>query len=226
MTIVEFHESWKQRLDKGDTQSYPDFLPEQIDLALNEAQDIFIKTRYGRNNIYQQGFEEIQKRTDDLNTLVKTVEITANAVDTEPKKYKVNLQGTLPDTNKYMFFLRASVQTSTDKCANTYRNVTLVRHDQLDRILKDPFNKSTFDNPVICFEDGGIMIYADSTFNVSKLKLTYIKRPVALDIYNNVTSELPEHTHTEIIDIAVERMLEVIESARLSTKVAVDQKTE
>ena len=61
MTIAEAHQEFKFRLDKMDALNYPNFLPEEIDLILNNAQQRFVKQRYGLNNIKRQSFEETEK---------------------------------------------------------------------------------------------------------------------------------------------------------------------
>lgn len=227
MLIGDWHIKFKNDVDKLDTQSYPDLLEEQIDLIFNEVILSFVKTRYGKNNIYKQGFQEIQKRTDDINTLVKNVEIVPNLISaSNPKIYKVNLQDPLPDNNKYMFYLRGQVQTSSSKCAAKYVAPRLVQIDDLDSVLNDPFNKPIITEPVISFEDGGIYIYADSTFTVNKFKLTYLKMPVKVSIFDNISCDLPEHTHEEIIALAVEKLLERIESPRLGPTVELNKKIE
>ena len=226
MTIAEMHIALDNRVDKLATASYPDLLPEQKDLELNEAILIFAKLKYGRNNVYRQGFQEIQKRTDDLNTLVKNIYLIPTVVTLDPKVYKVNIQGTLADGNEYMFYLRGNMQVSSEKCAAKYVGAKLVQIDDLDSVLSDPFNKPTINEPVISFEDGGIYIYADSTFNVNNFKLTYLKIPRKVSIFDNVNSDLPPQTHDEIISIAAERIIERIESPRLQTTVQQNNKIE
>lgn len=95
MTIQEFHQNFKFRLDKLDSIAYPNFLPEEIDLILNQAQNRIVKQRYGTNNIKRKSFEETQKRIEDLKELLRTV-VT---IPVEPKSdnvsnnaYNVDLQ--------------------------------------------------------------------------------------------------------------------------------------
>lgn len=71
MNITEMHRAFRIGLDKTTNLSLPDFLPEEIDFWLNSAIRKFVKTRYSGNNPKAEGFEQTQKRTDDLRTLVK-----------------------------------------------------------------------------------------------------------------------------------------------------------
>ena len=72
MTIAEAHRAFRFGLDKMDGLNYPNFLPEEIDLLLNQAQERIIKQRYGKNNIKRASFEEEQKRTEDLKEIIQT----------------------------------------------------------------------------------------------------------------------------------------------------------
>jgi len=84
MTIEEFHIGFKFKLDKLDSSNYPNFLPEEIDLLLNEAQDRFVKQRYGINNNKRESFEQTQKRTDDLKELIRDVSVVPGFTNPTP----------------------------------------------------------------------------------------------------------------------------------------------
>jgi hypothetical protein len=80
MNIDEMHIAFRIGLDKTTSGSYPDFLPEEIDYWLNIATREFVKTRYSGANSKQEAFEQTQKRTEDLKTLVKNTLIEMNSV--------------------------------------------------------------------------------------------------------------------------------------------------
>ena len=61
MTINEMHYDFKVKIDKVDSMSKKNFLPNEIDWIINEAIQIFVKQRYGQNNLKRAGFESIQK---------------------------------------------------------------------------------------------------------------------------------------------------------------------
>ena len=58
MLITEFHREYKIAMDKVDSSAYSEIKPWEVDYFLNEAQDRFVKTRYGKNNIYQEGLKD------------------------------------------------------------------------------------------------------------------------------------------------------------------------
>lgn len=101
----ELHYQFKINLDRVDSLSNPDFNAAEIDWFLNEAQLIFIKQRMSmRSNSKQKGFEESQKRIDDLGNLVikfpNQVGITPSLVS--PGIYELPLSAL---TYPYLFLL-------------------------------------------------------------------------------------------------------------------------
>lgn len=70
MNVLDMHIGLDQEVDKVNSQRADNLLPEEKDVALNNAMWQFINTRFGKNNLYRTGFEESQKRIDDLRTLV------------------------------------------------------------------------------------------------------------------------------------------------------------
>jgi len=70
MTIEEMHNEFDITLDKISSSSYQELEPWEKDFYLNEAQMRIIKQRYSGKNTYRKGFEENQKRIDDLKNLV------------------------------------------------------------------------------------------------------------------------------------------------------------
>lgn len=228
MTIQEMHIEYKERLDKSSSSSFPELLVEHQDLFLNNAIQNFVKLRYGRNNIYKAGVEEIQKRTDDLRTLVVTNYPQITTVTTETNTVKASLTTLYSDealttltTDKYWFFLNGRSRTVKFGCLSQYHSIRIYNHDDINSILKNPFKKPRFDEIVGYFEKGDLYLVTDGTFTIDKAKITYIKKPAVVkygSLYPtpsaNVDCDLPEHTHTEIINLAVLLTLENLESIR------------
>ena len=57
---------------------------------INEAIDKFYKTRYSGINSKSEGFEQSQKRIDDLRSLVKTEKYTSTITNTD-NRYEIEL---------------------------------------------------------------------------------------------------------------------------------------
>lgn len=78
MTVLEMHIAVRQRVDRINSIRNDQLRPEEVDLELNKEMLRFINIRYGRNNIYGKGFEESQKRIDELRNLL--VEYTDSVI--------------------------------------------------------------------------------------------------------------------------------------------------
>jgi len=217
MTIDEAHIELEITVDKRATSQAPELSAEVLDYFINEAPDRFVKTRYSKNNIYQAGFEETQKRTDDLRTLVVTDKLSTVPVPYEDDNYaQVELEGA---ANQYWFFLRARAQVTTESCGTTWNRVKLVQQDDLEKVLDDPFNRPTSSRPVIYFENGNIISVSSNLFSIDALKVTYLKAPDRVDSLNIPQGQfnMPEHTHKEIIQLAADIIIENLESQRVQT---------
>ena len=234
MTIEQFHIEFKVFFDKVDSAAYPEFLDGEIDIYLNEAQDRIIKQRYGKNNMYRSGFEEIQKRTDDLKNLVKTrfcpVTQDTSYAFVGDNVYRADLSSlfedgslTVASTDQYRFYLKSIAQTcEADGNCCTWSRVKLVQQDDVSSIASDPFNKPMKDRPIVFFEDGDIFVWTANPFIVGGFQVTFLKVPAQMNIGTygqpRVDSELSEHLHKEILQEAIEIALENISSPRVKTQ--------
>lgn len=242
MTIQQFHREFKVFFDKTDSSAYPEFLDGEIDIYLNEAQERMVKHRYGKNNIFRSGFEEIQKRTDDLKNLVITrftsltqatayQEIGDNVYRADLGSLFTDAALTVSATEDYQFYLKSIAKScKADGCC-AWSRVKLVQHDDISSMATDPFNKPTYTRPVIFFEDGDIFVWTGNSNTVDGFQVTFIKRPVQLNIgtYGSPVAEceLSDHLHKELLQEAIQVALENIGSPRIQTQGPVNvQKTE
>ena len=81
MTTAEMHRNVNLLLDKINSMQADMILPAEIDMALDMAQLAFVKQRFQKANKYGAGFEESQKRIDDLAPLIRTATIS---IDNKP----------------------------------------------------------------------------------------------------------------------------------------------
>lgn len=64
------HLAIQQGVDKINSLQADMLLAEEIDIELNKSMSRFLNTKYGKGNKYGKGFEESQKRIDDLRSLI------------------------------------------------------------------------------------------------------------------------------------------------------------
>tara|TARA_R110002020_G_scaffold262636_1_gene477095 strand:- start:4 stop:1161 length:1158 start_codon:yes stop_codon:yes gene_type:complete len=376
MNVNQMHLAIQQGVDKINSLQADMLLPQEIDIELNKSMSRFLNTKYGKNNIYRKGFEESQKRIDDLRSLVMEYEapvvfkeqynnnfwidqfrlpsdylylvnqrseiftnncnpISYSLDDNNPTSYFVlpfdNLHNgtdmtesivmaadpadltlgtaylaswpntwTYPqdiqqlkdhlldstnwgtgfeiywemygqlhhpnsfivivDTNTYPWFnwdssvttnvsplqttLLASYPGSTgptDPSYNEYvygqysenslgakrlpsgdstREFTFnkfIQHDDIFKLLDDPFNTTKHTSPLTTMRGEYIDIYTSDIFIIDKVKITYIRKPKQISLSLGISCELPEHTHQEIVDRTVSSILEGISDPRYQT---------
>ena len=215
MTIAEAHQEFKFRLDKMNALNYPNFLPEEIDLILNNAQQRFVKQRYGLNNIKRQSFEETEKRTEDLKN------ITVNAVLTPLAYAADNIDTTarfLTLPTNHWFTVQERCNITCTICGSPVTQlveVIPISHSEFSKVIKDPFKQPTETKVLRLMEAGRVELISSCT--IVDYRMRYIKQPATVSITSGVTFELSEHTHSEIIDLAVVIALEGIEGKRTQT---------
>lgn len=215
MSVQELHQEFKFRCDKLDALNYPNFLEEEIDLILNNAQDRFIKQRYGSNNNKRQSFEETEKRTEDLKN------ITVNAVLTPLAYASDNIDTsarflTLPTDHWFTVQERCNITcTICGASVTDLVEVVPITHSEFSKVIKDPFKKPNTSKVLRLMENGRVELISFCT--IVNYRMRYIKQPVRIDFTTNTTCELSEHTHSEIVDLAVTIALEGIEGKRTQT---------
>lgn len=230
------HQSFRFGMDKMDNLNYPNFLPEEIDLLLNQGQERFIKQRYGTTNAKRTSFEETQKRTEDLKELIKHVNLTpaANSYD------NINTRGRfviLP--TDHWFIIQERVVQECDKCNSTplyvetidlgkgrtlvtnvngmYAQVRPIQHMEVDYLLDDAFKGPDYDKVLRLMEDGRVELITSSVCIPTVYRLRYLKKPNKISLTTPTNCELSEHTHQEIVDEAIKVALEGIEAKRTSS---------
>lgn len=213
MNIREMHYAFKIARNKIDSQQYRNYEIPEIDWLLNSAIDMFIKMTFNPRYNPLKGFEKSSRNTDDLKTLVKKVVLQPYL---NPNKEEFVFQ--IPDD--YNFFIKAEVTMYNNVCGEKKGIVFIQQHD--DEFKRSPFDESSYlwgeVNGV--FDMEGLRIFTDGNFSIKELFLTYLmKHPYvhnAKDYRNGFYYDLkgnrlngsqdcilPEHTHSEIIDVAV-----------------------
>ncbi len=208
MTIKDMHYDFKKKFNKIDSQEHRNLRVPEIDWALNEAYELFVKLVAQPRLRSYLGFEKSQRTIDDIREVV---------VNAAPLLVTNNIV-TLPED--YMFFLRARVNMTKGNCTSDKGVLRIRQHD-------DEFEESTHHNSSFewrhvnaLFTQEGLKLYDDGTFMNIGLQLSYIKK---LEYIHNAESFrngqynlpsgdtltgtqdclLPDHTHREIVDIAV-----------------------
>lgn len=225
MTVEKLHIAFDIELDKTLDFEYPYISPEQKDYWLNKAQERFVKQRMFGNNLYKTTFEETEKRIDDLRTIVKKESIVPTVTG------QIYLR---PLPNDYLYLVRHQCTTVSPLCGTKVVGGLQVKNDEINTLKKNPFERPTNEEPLYYIEGNNIVYeLVDNSFTIADSNITYVKIPRPITngseyIVSEAVSEceLPEHTHGEILDIAIAMTLENIESQRYQTNLNELTKTE
>lgn len=228
MTSLEMAQSFRFRLDKLDSLNYPNFLNEEIDLLLNQAQERFVKQRYGVTNTKRESFEETQKRTEDLKA------ITTNAVLIPIPNAFDNI-----DINAQFVNLPANHWfTVQERCSGTFLDCTGApvtqmisvyeyQHGDINKTIGNTFLKANKDRILRLTEEGRVELIHDPLVTLNNYRIRYIRKPAKISsIVPLVDCELSDHTHDEIVSEAVLLALEGIESKRQQSFNTIDKTKE
>jgi hypothetical protein len=240
MTYSEFNTSFKVKMDKLDTTAYPAFVQAEIDFWINQAIITFVKTRFSGMNSHHTGFQQDQKRTDDLRTLIVTYKIfnTVENSSLTHTSYVTYDEYVLeyPTNPIYWIGLGESVEIIGNNDSWPYVNAsgvklsltTDVKECTIDNInfnilnpLSDYKFRNNKANPLRYYCDNKIYLYTDKNYVVTEYDLSYIKKPITFKttalLMNQEYVDLPSHTHDEITTLAVKLALESISEPRYKT---------
>jgi len=225
MNRASMHIEFKLLMDKAGEGGAPSFTTSEIDRFLNMSQDRFVTKRAFGNNPRRTGFEEDQKRRDDLRVLINEEHLTL-AADSDVNKPNAAFYN-LPTNYRHSIQEEAFIITEGVSDSGRRVSVKPITHDRYNKIINDPFNKpdkdtvyrlgyggSTHGNHVelICGENQSVSIYY----------LRYLKNPPQISTDQDCV--LAEHTHREIIRMAVVDALETVEQPRYqSSKIELNE---
>lgn len=215
MNIKEMHYDLKMKLNKIDSSQDRDLKIPQIDWKLNEALSIFIKAVAYPRYSQTMGLERSQRNIEDIRTLiVENKEIGTTLSMSNPNLFLAELP------KDYDFYISSKVTAKKGQCTKSNLKTFVRKHGDFNE--DSPFHNSSFEweDINLYFNQKGITISTDGTFSVTKLYLDYIKKHPWMHNAEDFSSQgyqmlnkevlmgtqdclLPEHTHREIVDIAV-----------------------
>lgn len=214
MNIKEMHYDFKQKLNKIDSQQYRNLKVPEIDWKLNEAISLFVKIVAEPKYATKLGFETSQRVIDDIRTLViNSKTLIAGGTTPLTAIFKLPVD--------YQYYIGSDeVVLKSESCSVLADKVFVRQHD--DNFQSSPFDRSNFlwREVNIIFMSGGVKAYTSGEFTVESFKMNYIKHPASVNnsqsypggeyktlkgitLNSNVDCDLPEHTHREIVDLAV-----------------------
>lgn len=223
MTPRQFQIEFERRLHMIDStlERENKLSSDQLFSILNEAIDKFWKTRYSGLNVKQTGFEQTQKRIDDLRTLVKVKNYTDEEITKKDDTFTVTLPedyvlllgdtaGILPLDGVKMNCWKTD---ESGKYITKYSDTIESTIETIDRQLENPLSehklKYCLAKPLKLIKDNQVYLYTDGNYKVASYQINYLTKPSKLSLENasEEYKDLPEHTHLEIIKLAVQLFL-------------------
>lgn len=156
-----------------------DVLGEQNTLAFDEYEKSIFLTK-AQEQIVLELYQELEQSEEDrkyLSNLIKTGnyvpvgEQDENLINNNFKSYKVEIE----DSILFMIYEQCTLSDENNCINNKIVSVVPTIHDDLDKVLKNPF-KSPNNRKVIRLDfDNKIELI--SKYNISNYKVRYLKRP-------------------------------------------------
>ena len=229
MKFIELQESFERELN----QFYDGLSkPKSADTEwwLNRGLEKFYKTRYSGINYKQKGFEQDQKRIDDLRTLVVYKQLNTNKIsDSEfsvgiPDNYVLLLGDTATLLPTEGLDLKCWQKDSDDNYIPKKADTLEVTVETIDREKDNSLSEYRLHyclaRPLKLIQNQHVYLFTDGKYQVSQYDMVYLRKPEYIDIHKNPFDEytdMPEHTHSEIVKIAAQMYIENQGNQRLQT---------
>lgn len=231
MTRQEFLDSFFIQYDQVSDLAAPGYSDLELSKIASKVQEDLIVLDYSsKSNKSQEGFEETEKRIQDLGELVSYIDYTTFTSGFFDNSVEITLPNTLIDngptdfSNVYWFTIFEDGKINKLDCT-IQNNITIyikpkivdMTHGELKVALKDPFRKPYYKNNEakvlrVRAEGRKHILITDGTFNITNYKIGYIKKPQPIDLTTNLTnqvSELADHKHRELLEKVIEYCLKI-----------------
>lgn len=205
MNYLELHIGVNLGTQQIASNVHDDFLPQEIDYFLNEAVKDFIKSQFSQIKNEDRDVQA-QYVNENLRTLITTSSL-ANIVEVPYLPHTI--KGDLPGDYLYYIFART-------KFNGEWKNCRTLGSKGIKKYVETDYNKPIFREFPLLIENNDVLVIGDSLNdldNTTEVQFTYIKSPDRIVLAGNEATEftsLPEHTHEEIVNIAVSKILNII----------------
>lgn len=181
---------------------------------LNQGYLRFIKTRYSGMNFKRKGFEQDQKRVEDLKKLVKSVELTLGRA-ADPTEYLVQYPA------DHYISLGEDVYIDTWKDPVDVFECTIENYTtRLNNSLTDVHSFHGYARPARLLTSDGAKLKTTDEYIINKYVLYYLSKPKTIDILTKPQDEftdLNEIAQPEVIKLAANMYIENKSNPRYKT---------
>lgn len=215
MKFIELQESFELEINKlDDNLTKP--TTSEIEYWLMAGLDKFIKTRYSGVNYKRIGFEQDQKRTDDLRTLIsnQTYQFTVypeEYVIALPSNYMLALGETVIISSTVTSWPKNSLGQPLTKHVDVLEATVENIDSQKENSLSEYRLHANRARPLRLFSGNEVHLFTDGNYFIKNYTLTYLKNPQRISLTTAPFSEytdMPVATHQEIVKLAAQLYLE------------------
>ena len=207
----------KQRLNKLDSQDYDNIECWQVVEAFNKAQVEWARRQLHGINLVKEGDEQSTRRKDDLQILLKNLDLIIYPED-------IYYKATLPEN--YLQWKRVDAYAKQDCCDKRRMTIYFAEEGNLSLLLRDKLKQPSFEwgETFATLIDGEVHVYTNEQFQLESASLTYYRQPIKIQIQDcvdpytgiqstqNVECEFKDDIIEVIIDEAVAIIAGDIES--------------
>lgn len=204
MNTSQLHIGVNLGLQKIASNINDEFLPQEIDYFLNEAVKDYIKMQFSSMKSQDRNIES-QFVNENIRTLLSTV----NIANIELVTYLPNsIKGNLPAD--YLYFIFSRIFSNSK-----WKNCRKLEPKAIKDFVETEFNSPLFREYPLMIENDKVIIIGSSLDVLSvndQVSFTYVKKPnvISYSTLPNAELTLPDHTHNEVVDIAVNKILNII----------------
>jgi len=230
MTVAEIEQLFDITYDRISSGAAPGYTQAEKSVLLNIAQENLIVQRY-RGVGTSEGFEQSEKRIQDLGNLVRYKTYTTFLPGFLPNSYTVTLPNTLIDNGPTDFsdvFWFTIYETSTinvKNCSTGQDSRQLVReinHTELDTMLDDYWNRPLAERYIFRnrYENRTHALITDGTYQPTSYTIGYVRKPLPIDLTAAPTTpafpDISDEMQREVVQLAVQQAVKSTGDDRLT----------
>jgi hypothetical protein len=198
----------KQRLNKLSSNDYDNIECWQVMEAFNKSQIEWVRRQLHGNNLYKEGDEMSKRRIDDLQILIKELNITGASTD-------LYLESNNFPVDDYLEYKRLTAYGISECCKEPRRmTVYLAEEANVDLILRDPLKKPSFEwgETFLTMLGNKIRVYKNTDFNFQNVVFTYYRKPINVEIAgcqdpytgNQITTNIECEFKDDIVELLLD----------------------
>lgn len=220
MDIVAMHKLFRLLGQQMGMEKVRGILPNSIDGYLQDAiqeraEGIIrenVTTVYNEKLIVQDNFAS---PINGISTLYREINVVPQNNNSSELSFVVN------SLNDVMYFYGFSVKYYNN---DRFRNCRIIENNKVELSLDDYCNRASHKYPIVCLSSANedlnsykFNLYVGKQANVEQLKIKYIKMPrvvkfVGENSNQNISCDLPQHLHKQIVELAVTKFFNSVGS--------------